>query len=385
MAGNTLTNLIPFLYESLDVVSRELTGFIPGISFDASAERAALNQAIEIPVTEAQAAADVTPGQLPPDTGDQNVIPTSVTITKSRMIPFRWTGEEQKGLKTGPGYNNIRRDQITQAMRGLVNEFEADIAIAAAVGASRAYGTPGTTPFAADLSDMSALGKILKDNGAPQSDLQFVMDTTAGMKVRNLTQLTKANEAGTTDMREQGTLLDIFGFKLRESAGVKKETSVGSATLATASAATGATAVTITTGATTGAVSLSPGDIVTFAGDTNMYVVQAALTLGASATGTLYLNKPGLLTTLASAAMSVVAASTRNVGFARSAIVGVCRAPALPEEGDMAEDRMTIVDPRTGLAFEISMYAQYRRVHYEVALAWGAANIKAEHSALILG
>lgn len=65
--SNTLTQLIPDLYQSLDIVSRELCGFIPSITLDATAERAALNQPIRIPVTPASDAEDVKPGQLPPD------------------------------------------------------------------------------------------------------------------------------------------------------------------------------------------------------------------------------------------------------------------------------------------------------------------------------
>ncbi|MDU2046515.1 MAG: hypothetical protein E6712_17215, partial [Clostridium sp.] len=158
--ANTLTSLVPVLYESLDIVSRELAGFIPSVTLDATAERAALNQAIRIPITPAAPAEDVSPGQLPPDDGDQTVGNTPFTITKSRMVPFRWTGEEQKGINTGPGYANIRRDQITQAMRTLVNEIEVDVGKTAYL-ASRATGVAGTTPFASTLGDTAQVRKIL--------------------------------------------------------------------------------------------------------------------------------------------------------------------------------------------------------------------------------
>src|SRR5690242_12866338 len=192
---NTLTSLIPDLYEGLDVVSRELSGFIPAVTLDAQAERAALNETVRVPIAPAAAAEDVTPGQLPPDDGDQNVGNTPIVITKSRTVPFRWTGEEQKGVNNGPGYRNIRANQIAQAIRTLVNEIESSCA-GGFTSASRASGTAGTTPFASSLSDAANVLKILKDNGAPDGDLHLVIDTTAGAALRSLTQLTKANEAG---------------------------------------------------------------------------------------------------------------------------------------------------------------------------------------------
>lgn len=377
--SNTLTSLIPDLYEGLDVVSRELSGFIPAVTLDASADRAALNESVRVPIAPAAAAEDVTPGQLPPDDGDQNVGNTPIVITKSRTVPFRWTGEEQKGVNNGPGYKNIRANQIAQAIRTLVNEIEASCA-GLFVGASRVSGTAGTTPFASSLSDAANVLKILKDNGAPDGDLHLVIDTTAGAALRSLTQLTKANEAGTVEMRAQGRLLDLFGFSVRESAGIQKHTAGTGASYVVNNAAgypVGSTAIATDIGTGT----ILAGDVLTFAGDTNKYVVGSALSGGAFA-----LNAPGLRSAQADeSAITLGAAYTPNMAFSRNALVLATRAPALPEEGDMAADRTLITDPRTGLTFEVAMYLQYRRVRYEISIAYGVANIKSEHTALLMG
>ncbi|MHA4899806.1 hypothetical protein, partial [Enterococcus faecium] len=83
------------------------------------------------------------------------------------------------------------------------------------------------------------------------------------------------------------------------------------------------------------------GDIITFAGDTNRYVV-AQGNASVAAGGTITLAAPGLRKAIAASAtnITVVSASTRNMAFARTAIALATRAPALPEGGDMAADRM---------------------------------------------
>lgn len=315
-----------------------------------------------------------------PAQADQTIGNTVIQITKSRSVPFSWAGEEQRGLNAnGPGYNNIRRDQITQAMRTLCNEVEVDLALAAAQGASRAYGTAGTTPFASDLSATANVRKILADNGAPMADLQLVIDTTAGAKMRTLTQLTKANEAADDTLLRQGVLLDVHGFGVRESGNVKVVTAGSGASYAVNGAtAAGSTSIVLKTG--TGTV--NAGDVITIAGDSNQYVV----TSGVSAPGTITIGAPGLrLAAADGAAVTVVASHTANAAFQRNAIVLVSRAPAFPQEGDLRLDSTTITDPRSGLSFEVSMWPGNRMVQYQIALAWGVKVIKPAHVALLLG
>ena len=382
--NNTLTGLIPTLYESMDIVSRELVGFIPSVTIDASVERAAVNQTIKSFVAPASTSANITPSQLPPDTGDQTIGSEDMTISKSKGVPFRWTGEEQKGVNHGPGYSNIRTNQITQAMRTLTNEIELDLA-GLHTSTSRAYGTAGTTPFASDLSDSAEVRKILVDNGAPISDMQLVIDTTAGAKMRTLTQLTKANEANDASLLRQGVLLDVHGMQIRESAQVVTSTA-GTASSATTNAAGYAIGDTVLTLASAGTGTLIVGDAVTFAGDTNKYVLAAGDT-DVSNGGTITLQAPGLRVAMSAAtkAITVIAAAARNMAFSRSALVLASRIPERPEEGDMAEDVTIITDPRSGLSFEIALYKEYRRVHYEISVAWGQKNFKTAHTALLLG
>lgn len=383
--ANTLTGLVPTIYNALDVVSRELVGFIPAVSSDMTFARAAVGQTVTSPVTNGATATDITPAVTPPNDGDQNVGAVSMTINKARRVPIRWNGEEKLGLdNNGASFNVILRDQMAQGMRTLVNEVEADLA-AVAINASRAYGTAGTTPFASNLADSAQLRRILSDNGAPLGDLQMVIDTSAGANMRTLTQLSKANEANDDSLLRRGVLLDVHGFAIRESAQVKTPIigSAASATTNTAGYAVGATAIVLASAGTGGVLA---GDIITFAGDSNKYVVAAGDT-DVSNGGTITLAAPGLRKAIpaAATALTVVSASTRSAAFARSAIALATRAPALPPQGDSAIDRMLVTDPVSGLTFEVAMYAQYRQMQYEVSLAWGTKAVKSEHIATLLG
>jgi hypothetical protein len=380
--GATLTNLIPTLYSNLDVVSRELVGFIPAVTLDAQASRAAVNQSVRSFVAPAASAGDITAGVTPPNDGDQTIGDQEIKITKARRVPIRWTGEEERG--SGPAAAAIQGAQIQQAIRTLCNEIEADIADLYKV-ASRAAGAAATTPFgtAGDYTAASLTRKILVDNGAPVSDMQLVLDTAAGANLRGK-QASSSQEFGDTMLR-QGVLLDVNGMMVRESGQTKTHTkgTAASATTNTAGYAVGATTITL---ASAGTGTILAGDVITFAGDTNQYVVTTG-DADVSGGGTVVLAAPGLRQAIAASAtaITVVASSPRNLGFARSAIVLAQRLPALPANGDLASDRTSIVDPRSGLSFEVALYPQYRQMQWEVSCAWGVKVIKPEHVAILLG
>ncbi|HKX32091.1 MAG TPA: P22 phage major capsid protein family protein [Blastocatellia bacterium] len=397
MSANTLTGLIPVLYQALDIISRELVGFIPAVTRNSSAARAAVGQQITYPIVPAMSAADITPSATTTDASGVTVGTDSLTISKSRKVEFPWTGEEQMSLRNSAGVHldggsnmeTILRDQFAQAMRTLVNEVETDIA-ALYVNSSRAYGTAGTAPFgtANDLSDFAGVRRILDDNGAPQSDLHLVINTAAMANVRGKQAvLFKVNEAGTADLLRRGILGEVQGLMIHNSAQVKNHTKGTGASYQTNGAqALGATTIAVDTGTGT----IIPGDVLSIANgtpaDSNKYVNKTALS-----GGNVVINKPGLLSShVDNDGVTVGNNYAANMAFHRSAIHLVTRAPAMPigpdgKPMDVADDVMEIVDPVTGLAFQVVLYRQVRQLKYEVCLAWGVKAVKSEHMCLLLG
>jgi hypothetical protein len=382
---NTLTNLIPDAYRALDVVSRELVGFIPAVQLDPSAETLAANQNIRIPITPSNSAGkDITPAMSFPTAAYQTIGYVTHTLAKQRAFPFSWTQEEIKSVNTGPGYLSLQQGQIAQAIRAAVNEIETDCAVAAKNGVSRFFGaTAGTAPV---LADFAQAQKILDDNGAPMSDRSAVFNTTAAVALRSTSNLYKVNEAGDGgNLLRQGTLGDLYGFSLRQSAKIQS-TTAGAMTgaLFNGAGAVGDTSITFDTG-TVNSTGIVAGDIISITGATGGAQKYVVATGSTSTSGTIVINAPGLQAVVAdNAAITVFGTSARNVAFSRNAIVLSTRLPAAVPN-DLAIDRTAITDPRSGISFELSMWPGQRMVHFEIACCWGVTVVHPEHVAGIIG
>ena len=384
--ANTLTNLIAPAYQALDIVSREVLGIVSAVNLDAASDVIAKGQTVYSPVgPSGEAIGDIAPSMAVTAAADQTIASKTLAITNYKVKGFNWTAEEEFGLNTGPRLEKIMVDQLAQCFRAHVNAIESAVWTGAYAGASRAFGaTAGTAPVLADWANAK---KILDDNGAPMTDRSIVMDTTAGAAFRGISNLYKVNEAGDSGLLREGTLGRIYGFDVRESAAILPVTAgaMASATSTSAAFTVGQTVIPL---AAAGTGVVAAGDIITFANDTNKYIVASVSFAGANpaAADTITLAAPGLLKAqgVATRAITVFATSTRNIAIARNAITLATRLPKF-QAGDLAADRQVITDPRSGISFELTMWPGQRMVKYEVAIAYGFTVIKPEHLAVIIG
>lgn len=385
--ANVLTGLIPTIYNSLNVVSRETIGFIPNVSRDATAAQAAVGAKIRSPVVPQNDLENIVAGDNPADSGDQTQEFVDLEITNSKAYPIRWSGDEQLSVTKDGVINTILGDQFQQAFRTLSNAVESDLA-SQYTKASRAYGAAGTTPFATpdDLTDLAEANRILDDNGAPPTGRAMILGSAARAKLEGRQpSLFKVNEEGSDGFRRSRDMRTLHGFTIGASRGVKMHAK-GTGTLYDVNNGSGEgigqTTITLD-GGTAGATGIVAGDVVTFAGDSNKYIVTTGQ---AGASGDIVLSKPGLLTAVADATELTVGNSyTANMFFSTNALHLAARVPAMPQGGDEAEDVTEVQDPISGLTFQIAVYRQYRRVKFEVGLAWGVQMIKPEHAGILLG
>lgn len=386
MTTNTLTGLVLDAQKAADRVLREQTGFLAAAFRDASAEMVAKDQEITYPVVPSMSASDVTPAATVSDPTGTTVGYGKMSISKVRKVPFSWNGEEQTSISAI--YESVKQDQIAQAIRTLVNEMEADLFLAAKRGASRAYGSAGTTPFAtaADLSDIAQIGKILRDNGAWTDDMHIVYSSATSAQIRGKqSSLFKVNEAGNAEMLRDATLGKLEGFFQHESAQIVSHTKgTGASYLVdlTAGYAAGSTTIHIDTGTGT----ILAGDILTntkTSRDTNKYVVNTGF--AGDGDGDIVLGKPGnRVDWVNNDPVAVGANYTGNFAFERNALHLLSRLPKLPQEGALGEHEV-ITDPYSGMSFLLSVYPGYHKVIFEVSAAWGVKAVKSEGIAILLG
>jgi hypothetical protein len=378
--ANVLSNLAADIYIAVDRIGREQTGIIPSSTINGGSEAAALGDTVRSFFTRTPTVGTITPAMTIPEGTDQTVDTKTLVLNQTASVKIPWTGEDIKHVNNGSGYSTIYGDQIAQAIRAIVNQIENYAWGLAAKGASRAYGTPTTTPFGSDFKEVAEIRQILIDNGMPDDgQTTLVINTLAGTKLRNLAQLQKANEAGGTELLRQGTLLDLQRIMIKESAApipVTKGTGT-SYTSDTAGYAIGSTDITLITGSGT----VLAGDVVTFTGDTNKYVVET----GVAAAGVLKLAKPGLRKALAASAvaMTVGATATPNVAFHKSAFEIAIR--PYGDGNDAAVDRMVVQDPFTGLAFSVDAYKGYKKNMFDVSCIYDAKAWKSDFIAQLLG
>lgn len=374
--ANTLTELQPILFSAAQTVSAEPFGAVDAINVNFDDKGVAKGDLVKVPVAPTRAAADFTPANVAPQGADSTASDVEVQITKSRKVSWHLTGEQQRSLDNGAMSSEWIRQLVSQGMRELRNEAEVDAVNAIYQGASRATGTAGTNPFATNINPLADARKILRDNGAPLGDLQFVMDTTSEANLLKLGVVQSADTAGSDGERRSGFVGRQYGFALRQSAGIDLHTKGTGAgyLLNDAASAIGDTTILADTGSGT----ILAGDIVTFAGTADKYVVNTAF-----AGGSFGIGNPGLLVgETNNDAITVGNDYTPNVAFDRNAVVGIMRPPLMPANPTINQ---VLVSDGMGMTYLMLDISQYGQRSWELHLAWGFKAVQSEHIAILMG
>lgn len=375
--ANVFNVLQPQLYAAAQEVSNEPFGVISAIASSFDDKGVAIGDKVRVPIAPPATASDYTPAMTTAAGSDATAANVEVEITANKQVSWHLTGEQLRSLQNGGTDGEWARQMVAQGMRALRNLAETACALAIKQGASRAIGTAGTNPFASTIDIIADARKVLFDNGAPLSDLQLVINSTAGTAARKLGIIQQAYQAGNDSERRSGELLRQFGFQIRESAGIATHTKgTGTSYQLNGAVAAAQRDIPIDTGSGT----VVTGDVVAWAADTaNKYVVNT----GVSAAGTIAIGRPGARVAIAdNNAMTIGNDYTPNLAFERNAIVGVMRPPVMP---DNPLHQRTLISDKFGMTYLLMQIAGDGMVTWRLHLAYGFKVVQGEHVAIVMG
>lgn len=311
---------------------------------------------IDVPIPTNVAARDVTPGITAP--AAQDVGPTSVPIelTQWKEADFTLTDKEQLEVQNGtlPMLASTR-------VRSLGNILNEDLLGEAAKFYGRVEPESGSVPFGdGTTKDASAARTVLNKQVAPMDPRYFIMDPDAEGSALNVRAFQDASFGVGGEAILEGQIFRRLGFGWIMSQLVQSRTSgtgagylVNSGSLAIGDK---------TIAADTGTGTILVGDIVTFAGHDQTYVVTSALSGGSFAI------EPGLVVAPAdNAAITVDDAGNEqvlNLAMHRDAIALATRPLSGSSHPNAVVD--TQIDPGSGLALRV----EYSREHRQDRWAW---------------
>ena len=334
------------------------------------------NSVINVPIPSAITAQAVVPGATPPVTAD--VAPTSVPITLNQWYEAPFYLNDQDVMQSMDGVIPMQASEAIKAIGNNVNLF----LLGFYKGFYGMAGTPGTTPFATDTTAASTARKMLNKQLCPPGDRRIVLDMDAEGNAIVLPMFQQAQMAGNNTTLVEGVIGRKVGFDWY----ADQQVPTHPATPFTAGAVTAnANAVGVTTvslAKITNPTPLIQGDIISFAGSAQTYVVTSAVTLAVGNTN-VNIYPPLQVATTGVETVTLKGAHVANLAFHRDAIAFAMR--PLKDITHPAVLTSSQVDPVSGISLRLQITREYQRTRFAYDILYGGAVIRPELGCRIPG
>lgn len=388
--ANTLTNIMPkILARGLEVL-REQCMMVQLVNTDYSNTAKQKGDTIDVPIPSEVEVVDVVPGTVPIAVEDST--PTKVQITLDNWKqnkPIHLTDKEMVEIDKNA---HFLPGQLKEAVKGLANAVNQSL-WTEYYTVYGAVGTAGTVPFdgTSKLTNATAARKLLHSQLCPRDMRRAVVDFDAEEGLLNLAEISDTSQvAGERGAKFEGEIGRKLGFDWytddhvpTHTAGTPGGTPVVNdpgPSLAVGDKTVPIDGLTATTG------DYHKGDIITFAGHSQQYAVQALVTANASGEVDVSIE-PGLVAVPADgAAVTLVASHVVNMAFHRDAFALAIR----PLEGstkglELGSRIMTMQDPKSGIPLRLEVSRQHKQVVWEFDILWGVRCVRPAKAVRILG
>ncbi len=374
--ANTLTAIVPKILAMGLLALRELCVMPRLVNADYSRDAAKFGSTIDVPLPTAQTVTDVSPSNTPPAPANTTPTVAQIPLNKWKKTNFFLTDKDMKEIDRNQSFYPM---QVSEAVRALANKVNAEI-FAEYTGVYGYVGTAGTTPFGSAVTDAINLRKALNQQLCPADNRRGVLSFDAEANALALAAFSNFEQTGDMAVKIEGKIGRKFGVDWYADNVVPTHTAgTASGTLINSSGvAVGDTSVAIDTGTGTFVV----GDIFTVAGDSQTYVVTAAV--ADVSAGTLAFLPAAKVAWANNAAVTRKASHVVNLGFHRDAFAFANRPVADVEfKGGNMLEQMT--DPMTGISLALEISRQHHQTVWEFSILYGVKLVRPELAVRLAG
>lgn len=381
--ANVLTEVIPQLLAQ-GLVSLRESAVMPMLvnrGYDTLAGQK--GSTIDVPIPSAITVQDVVPNNTPPNTADTQPTSVPITLDSWKEAPFYLTDKDML-----EAMNGVIPMQAQEAVNALARQINVDI-LARYVDFYGFAGTPGVTPFATGTTEATQVRKVLNQQLAPLENRRMVIDPEAEANALNLRAF--QDQSWRNGLNESSIVSGLmsrtlgFDWYAHQLTPVHVAGTLTGTITVSVDAALGATSVTLGTDGGE-AIALKKGDIITFAGQAQTYVVTANLTVGASASGIVGIQPPlkAAITAASTTAITVKASHTVNLAFHRDAIAFATRPLENAAQG-LGAIIQSIVDSESGLTLRLEVSREHKRTRFSYDILYGVATVRRALGARLAG
>ncbi len=392
--SNTLTAILTQILAKGMMTLRQRVLMTRLVNTDYSLEAKKKGYTIDIPLSSAIAAENVTPAATASAPSDLTPSSAQITLDKWMHADFALNDAEVGRIRADVDFVPL---QMAEAFKSLAKEIN-DSVFDTYTGIYGYTGTAGTTPFGTGVGVASATNvrKILHTQLCPRDERRGVLDFDAEAAALNLSAFSDAEKRGDASAKTTGEIGRVFGLEWYGEDAVPSHTA-GSITTGVIAKASTAVAVGVktfvcTTAASTGAAALLKGDIISIAGDSQTYVLTEAVTQESAATDFTIAFEPALKVALTgSEAVTVKDTHVVNLGFHRDAFGLAVRAPdagikeLLGSNAGNVLSSVTLQDPVTKLIMRLELIRGFKMTMWDVDCLWGTALVDASRACRLAG
>lgn len=338
---------------------------------------------IEIPIPSAVAVTDVVPAATAPAGTDINPTKAIIALSQWKEAAFTLTDKEQLEIMEG-----VIPMQASEAVKSLANTVDAYI-MAQYFSVFNMSGTPGTTPFAANLTAFHDSRKLLNNEAAPMSDRRVVLDASAEANALAQNIFLQADQRGDQGGVINGQIGRKIGadWFLDQNVVTHTKGSFPGAPLVNGAHAVGASTIAMDGFTASQAGVLKKGDLITFAGGAQTYTVLADVNSDGTgvATGGVSIY-PSLRVAVAdNAAVAQKASHVVNMQFHRDAFAFASRPLQSVVPDGLGVISQSAVDPVSGIALRLEVTRQFKQLRWSFDILYGAACVRPELACRIAG